>query len=99
METRVKYGISIKSQRPLRLDSTTNHGISRAQEKHQKCKSGAQTQDGGNCSDMKEDSSQTCGITEFLTSGKQRMKNTKKLLPIREMVEETKNGKCNILIK
>jgi hypothetical protein len=64
MEIKANSGTSIKSPRPSRQESTTNHGISKIQEEPETCKSGVLTQDGGNYSDMKEDSSLTCGITE-----------------------------------
>jgi hypothetical protein len=46
----LRYGTSISKHSPLDPSTTTNLGISRAQEKQMRCKSGAQIQDGGNCS-------------------------------------------------
>jgi hypothetical protein len=99
METRDNSSTSIKNQRPLRLESTTNHGISRALAEQPQCKSGAQTLDGGNCSAMKEDSSLTCGITEFLMSTKEKTLNIRRLSSIRDTVEKTRNGRSDILIQ
>ena len=78
MEIRVKFSTSIKNPRPLSQESITNLGISRALERLLNYKSGAPTQDGGNCSDMREDSSPTCGTTEFSMSSKQKMLNIKR---------------------
>ena len=66
METEAKSGTSINTPRPSNQDSTTDHGISPVLEEQTNSKFGAQTQDGGNYSAMKEDSSPTCGIIEFL---------------------------------
>ena len=96
METRDKPGTSINSPRPLRLDWTTNHGISRAQENRTNSKSGARTQAGGNYSDSKVGSSQTCGIIEFLMSIKVKTQSINKLSSTRDTVERTRNGQFNI---
>jgi hypothetical protein len=61
-------------------------------------KYGALTPDGGNYSATKEDSSPTCGITEFSMSTKVKIKSIKRLLSTRDMVEETKSGEFNTLM-
>lgn len=48
---------------------------------------------------LKEDSSQTCGITESLTSTKEKMLNTRRFKYGRDMVEEIRNGEFNISMK
>jgi hypothetical protein len=54
MEETLKYGISISNLLLSEPNSTTNHGILRDQESQMICKSGAQTQDGGNCSSIQD---------------------------------------------
>jgi hypothetical protein len=57
MAERPKFGISTNNQRPLELDTTTSHGISRVLEEQETCKSGQPTQDGSKCSNWMENSS------------------------------------------
>jgi hypothetical protein len=57
MEERLKSGISINNPRPSEPDTTTNHGILRALEEPETCKSGALTQDGSKSSNTKMDTS------------------------------------------
>lgn len=94
-----KSSTLIKDLRPSKLESTTNLGTSRVQEKLLKCKSGVPIQDGGNYSDMKEDSSLTCGIIESSMFTNQRMLKPKRSLSKRDKVVRTNDGRFNILTK
>jgi hypothetical protein len=69
------------------------------QERAKNSKYGALTQVGGNYLVMKVDSSQTCGITEFLTSTKEKTQNIKRLFFTRDLVTETRSGKFSISIQ
>jgi len=52
MEETPNNGTSINNLYPSDLSTTTNHGTSRVQVSPTICKSGAQTQDGGNSSSI-----------------------------------------------
>jgi hypothetical protein len=96
METRVKSSTSINNLRLSDQESTTNHGTSEAVERPVTCKSGAQILDGGSCSVMKEDSSPTCGIIEYLMFTKEKMLKPKRLTSGSDMEERTRSGMYDI---
>jgi hypothetical protein len=102
-EERLKSGTSTNKQRPLELDTTTSHGISRVLVEPTTCKSGALTQDGSRSSNTKENSSPIQPTTRFLMSQEQRMKKVKLLscMPKMEITIRmlTKDGKLFILTK
>jgi hypothetical protein len=99
MDKKDKSGTSTKCQRLLRVESTTSHSISRAQESQMNSKYTAPTQIGGKYLSSKTASSPMSRTTEFLKSMETKTSSIKKLLSTREVVVRTKDGRLYILIK
>jgi hypothetical protein len=77
MEENLKSGTSTKSLNLSKLDTTTNHGISKTQERQQKCKSIALTHNGSNFSNSEIKTLSIQLTIEFL------MFNTPKMLKVK----------------
>jgi hypothetical protein len=98
-----KYGTSTSNLKPLELDITTNHGISRVLVEPTTCKSGALTPDGSKFSSLRMNTSSIHQTTKFLMLLEAKMKKDKLLEYKIEMVEKVelliRDGRLSILIK
>jgi hypothetical protein len=92
-------GTSINNPTQSELDTTTNLGISRAQEEPMTCKSGVPTQDGGKSSSSRTTNSSIGKLVKFLRSKHPRMKKAQLLEFSKTTKERTKCGMLSMLIR